>query len=228
MKTKKYWILAVVTAVFIPSIWLCIQGVVKAEQSVEDKKNENQNIINTTDKFVSIDVSKIKFVGKGRDTLVGLPGVHVLVEEINPEAQKYGLTKQALQTDVELQLRRYGIKVISEEEMLRTKGMPYLYIRLNCVIRDPSSAISIEVKLEEIALLTTRYPVMACSNATTWEKCIVAIVGVLKIETVREDVRDLVNEFINDYLAANPKKEPVEKKPKEEDNTSSVVPMPAH
>jgi hypothetical protein len=208
MRTKKYWISAVVTAVFIPAIWLCIQGVVKAEQSVEDKKNENQNIINTIEKSVSIDVSKIKFVVKGRDTLVGLPSVHVFVEELNPEVEKYGLTRQLLQTDVELQLRRYGIKVISKEEMLRTKGMPVLHINLNCVIRDPSAAISIEVKLQEIAFLTTRYPVMACLDATTWEKRSVAIVGLLKIETTREVIHNLVNEFINDYLAANPKEQP--------------------
>lgn len=211
MRTKKYWILAVVTAAFIPAIWLCVQGVVKAKQSVEDKKNENQNIINTIEKFVSIDVSKIKFVGKGRDTLVGLPGVHVLVEEIKPEAQKYGLTKQALQTDVELQLRRYDIKVLSEDEMLRTRGMPELYVNLNCVTNELFTAINIDVKLQEVALLTTRYPVMACLDAITWEKCSVAIVGLLKIETLREEVHNLVNEFINDYLAANPKEQPTKK-----------------
>jgi hypothetical protein len=82
---------------------------------------------------------------------------------------------------------------------------------LNCVIRDPSSAISIEVKLGEIALLTTRYPVIACIDAITWEKCSVAIVGLLKIETLREEVHNLVNEFINDYLAANPNEQPTKK-----------------
>jgi len=205
MKMKKYWLLAIVSGAFIASMWVLVQCVAKAEQTIEDKQTENQRIINTKETFVSIDTSKIRLGVKGRDTLVGLPGVYVLVEELSKEAQKYGLTKQALQTDVELQLRRYDIKVLSEDEMLRTHGMPELYVNLNCVTNELFAAINIEVELQEIALLTTRNPVMACVDATTWEKSYVVIVGLLKIENVRENVRDLVNEFINDYLEANPK-----------------------
>jgi len=211
MRSKKYWFLGVVTSAFFISMWAFVHGANKIDKPIEDKKTKDERIVHKEGSFVTIDTSKIEPVSKGRDTLVGLPGVNVLVEELNPEVQKYGLMKQALQTDVELQLRRYGIKVLSEDERLRTRGMPSLYVRVTCVIHEPFAAVGIEVKVQEIALLTTRYPVMSCIDAITWEKSCVVIVGVLKIETMRENVHDLVNEFINDYLASNPRERATKK-----------------
>lgn len=218
MTSKKYWILAVVSSAFVTSMWSFVLVGAKTHNSIEDKKTKNDRVINTESHFVTIDISKIKHIGKGRDTLLGLPGVHVSVEGLNAEARKYGLMDQVLQTDVELPLRRYNISVLSKEEMLRTRGMRELYVKLNCVTNELSAAVNIDVKLEEIALLTTRYPVMACVDATTWEKSCVLIVGVHKIATVREDVRDLVNEFINDYLTANSKEHPTKKNLTESNN----------
>lgn len=72
---------------------------------------------------------EIKVVTMGKETLVGLHGVHVLVDGIEPEVEKLGLTMAKLQTDTELELRRYGIKVISKEERSQRKGpTPCLYV----------------------------------------------------------------------------------------------------
>ncbi len=51
-----------------------------------------------------------------RESLRGIPGVYVLIEHLNPDAESDGLTRTQLRTDVELKLRLAGIKVFTREE----------------------------------------------------------------------------------------------------------------
>jgi hypothetical protein len=53
---------------------------------------------------------------EAKEVLAGLDGVRVVVEGVRPEAEKYGLTQQLLQTDTELRLRQNGIRVLTDEE----------------------------------------------------------------------------------------------------------------
>lgn len=52
-----------------------------------------------------------------KDILAGLEGVQVSFENINPKVEKYGLTRQLLQTDTELRLRQHGIRIFTDEEV---------------------------------------------------------------------------------------------------------------
>jgi len=189
--------------------------------------------------------------------LRGIYVVKVLVEGMNPEVEKYGLTQQLLQTDTELRLRQHGIRVgtslQSEEEKafkraeqkinerisltwlaancaesdqeflkyasagIRLSELLYphllsaseqlntLYINVNAIVFEENgrAAFSIKVALQEISYL---YRNGTMAVADVWEKnCIAGCsTGRLK-EYVRECLRDFVDEFINDYLAANPK-----------------------
>jgi hypothetical protein len=47
-----------------------------------------------------------------RDTLRNVTGVHVLIEELDPTTVQAGLSKEQIQTDVELRLRMAGIQVL--------------------------------------------------------------------------------------------------------------------
>jgi hypothetical protein len=51
-------------------------------------------------------------VSLGKESLKQLGPVRVLVEDLNPDLIKDGLDKAQLQQDVELRLRRSGIKVL--------------------------------------------------------------------------------------------------------------------
>jgi len=68
--------------------------------------------------------SQFTYITDQKDTLKGLHGVEVVVENPGPEVEKHGLTRQQIQTDVELKLRLAGIKVFSEKERLLSAGMP--------------------------------------------------------------------------------------------------------
>ena len=61
-----------------------------------------------------------------RATLQGLKGVHVVVEDLDPDVERDGLTQKQFRTDVELRLRKGGIRVLTREQRRTTPGHPYL------------------------------------------------------------------------------------------------------
>jgi hypothetical protein len=75
----------------------------------------------------------------------------------------------------------------------------------------PVAGGSITVELHENVLLL-REPKRVCLGATTWSKSGQMVVGEGRIKDLRGYVKDFVNEFINDYLAANPKDHSTKKK----------------
>jgi hypothetical protein len=68
-----------------------------------------------------------------RATLRGIEGVNVAIESLEPEVERAGLVRQQIETDVELRLRKAGIRVLTEEERQGTPGAPYLYINVNVI-----------------------------------------------------------------------------------------------
>src|SRR5262245_13145730 len=66
----------------------------------------------------------------GRDSLRGLHGVTVVIETIAPDAQKDGLTEDAVRTAVELILRSSGIRVFTWSENKETLSSPALFVNI--------------------------------------------------------------------------------------------------
>lgn len=130
-----------------------------------------------------------------RETLVGLRAVRVIVEELRPEFEQAGVAKEQVQTDVELRLRKAGIRVIDF-------GSTYLYININSIRDgDYSSAYSIDVQLNQPVLLE-RDKSISCI-ATTWDRGTIEVIPNSRLQTIRDSVGNLVDMFINDFLAAS-------------------------
>ena len=147
-----------------------------------------------------------------RASLVGLKGVYVVVG-IDSGAEKYGLTEQTLQTDVELRLRRSSIKVLSKDEWLKTPGLPLLDITVAVKTHSTPElkgvlAMYIDISFVQSVLLT-RDQTKSSPGAITWRKSGIYLGGLYKIIDSREIVKkDYIDKFINDYLEANPKEQP--------------------
>src|SRR6187551_90320 len=71
------------------------------------------------------------FVSTGRDTLRGLPGVEVIVEGLQPELERSGLTGAAIRADVERRLRDGGISVYASQTANPSLAKAYLYVHIN-------------------------------------------------------------------------------------------------
>jgi hypothetical protein len=75
-----------------------------------------------------------------RRSLRGLQGVEVVVEDMTSMANRYGLTRPQVQTDVEFRLHRAGIRVLTPDEVDSSPGGSHLYININTVFGDGPAA----------------------------------------------------------------------------------------
>ena len=139
------------------------------------------------------------------ESLRGVKKLSVLVEDLNPDLEKDGVTKSQLQTDVEVRLRKAGLTVDGNEG-------PYLYVRVSAVKYEKSTKIEPFYVLGFSVFLNQ--PVTVVSNgvsvyASTWEKGSVAICGLSGLDCVRRHVAEKVDLFLRDYLSVNPPARPV-------------------
>jgi len=138
------------------------------------------------------------------DSMKGLIGVHVIVQEPSKEAEKDGLTKASIQTDVEVKLRLAGIRVLTREETLKAPGKPYIYVNVD-TLRNPSFpfyAYNVRVELFQEVESVVRAGVMV--SGITWQNTRVGSVGASNLREVRDDLKDDMDKFVNDWLTANP------------------------
>jgi len=139
-----------------------------------------------------------------RQSLVGLKGVYILIEDINPEVERDGLSRVTRQTDVDLKLRQAGITVYTREQSFSVPGSPYLYLAVNILkTRSGLYAYAVALRLAQSVTLS-RAPHVTVTGAT-WHSGAVGVVGGANLSQIRDAVRDVVDQFLNAYLAANPK-----------------------
>jgi hypothetical protein len=146
-------------------------------------------------------------------TLKGLKGVNVVVEAI-PGLERFDptqQTRQQIQTDTESRLRQNSIKVLTEQEWLKSlessEDCSLLYINLDVRVPEeiPLFTYNILVELKQEVLLV-RDMTKVCL-AATWDRGWSGLTGRSPVKKdILENVKDLVDIFINDYLAVNPKK----------------------
>lgn len=144
-----------------------------------------------------------------RKTLAGLQGVYVLVEELQPNIQKYAknfdLDKSSLQKSAEARLRETGIRVLGREEWLKTPGRPVLYININTHEQEKYwFAYNIQVELQQVAAMEANPAIK--SLVGTWSVNMAGMVNIGTINVLQDRVKNLVDIFIKAYLAVNPKK----------------------
>ena len=138
--------------------------------------------------------------GQGADAanLAGVTRLHVAIEEVGEDAERAGLTKARLQTDVEQWLRQKGISVEA--------GAPaQLYVDIDTESASSGSyAYGIDIGLREPATLQrTGKPVMA----EIWSDGSVGTGSSAKLASViRDKLRELLDGFATDFVAANPKR----------------------
>jgi len=203
MKTNRYFVIAVVAVLIPAAVWIVAEAGVKSEPSVKNNESVKQNAEypyltpEDYENFYRI-VKKSRIVSRNQvNILKGLGAVRVLVEELTPMAEQLGLTRQALQTDVELLLRKYGIEI---EKNPKTRN---LYITVS-VMRNEIGVISFKISVEfsDIVILVRNPEII--TSASVWQTGGYGTVGRDNFKEIRATVEDFVKIFINDYLAANP------------------------
>jgi hypothetical protein len=136
-----------------------------------------------------------------RQVLRGLERVHVVVKRLKPEIELDGLYRSTLETDVELTVRMAGLKVLSEEEALQTSGTPDLCLKVNILKCSSGYVYNIGLSLEEKVTLMRRSVEISAPTLRIWEQLGIAS----RLSDIRDAVRDLLEEFVKGWQAANQK-----------------------
>ena len=149
------------------------------------------------------------------EPLKGLKGIHVLSERTENIAEKVGLTKELLTIDTELRLRKAGIKIFSDAECNLDKDCAKLILAVTTVEQSEEYAHSFNINIQLYQGVTLTRDVNISLLASTWSKTATgfASANLLK-KSIREQIGDCVDEFINNYLAANQEEDKDDKKKK--------------
>jgi hypothetical protein len=134
-----------------------------------------------------------------RLTLRGIPGVSVVVEELQSGLEKYGqkrgLQREQIKADAESVLRKAGIPVLTYDQWLKTPGRPFLYIVVNTHEYEKYwYAYDVRVELKQRVLLETNPSVVAM--ATTWSMNMTGNTHIGKLGEVKENLEAFMEKFI--------------------------------
>jgi hypothetical protein len=143
------------------------------------------------------------FITTGRDTLRGLPGVEVAVEQLEPELERDGLTGAAVRADVVQRLRAAGVAVYASQNENPSEAKPYLYVDVNGVRLGGQNlyAIAVQVQVRQ----TLRSPVTSSNivDAMTWDARTVLAVRRSDLASVRTIIQEYVDHFIDDWKSVH-------------------------
>ena len=141
-----------------------------------------------------------------QQTLRGLPGVMVTVEPLLSEVERDGLLTAELRTEIEQQLRRAGIRILTAEERERTPGKPLFYVNITMWKGRHRGAMlylfSIRIELQQEVFLA-RDPALR-RLVPTWHVGSVGMASADRLRSIHSFVSDFVTQFIHAYRAVNP------------------------
>lgn len=150
-------------------------------------------------------VSASQFAASDRYGLRGLKGFYVQVDSLPYDVEKRGLLRQDLQRDAELRMRKAGALVLTREQAAESPNAPRLRVRIltSKVHNAPYYAYTVAVNFGQAATLTRDSSIMV--DAITWSKVGMGMVKTKEVDEMRNIVGELVDEFLNAYLAENPR-----------------------
>jgi len=122
---------------------------------------------------------------------------------LDADTENAGLNKTQLQADVELRLRKSGIHVLDKA----FPTSPFLYVSLTSLKANegPFYATNINVQFHRLGTFG-KEPELSIYGAV-WSKEMLRIQPSQNFRTATRDaIGELVDIFMNDYLAANPPK----------------------
>lgn len=143
-----------------------------------------------------------------RSTLAGLHGIGVVVEEIQPNIQKYaakfGLSGAQIRRDVVQKLQEGGIRVVEGNEWLAIPGRPVLSVTVNTHETEKYwYAYDIKMEIYQLAVLEANPQVKTLAG--TWSISLTGLANTGNLNLIRQDVGVLAGRFVQSYRAVNKK-----------------------
>lgn len=113
------------------------------------------------------------------------------------------LTPSSIRQQSVNQLVQADLNYVSDEEVHSSADIPFLYMHINMMEMDNGLVpFSIELRFYQPVKLVLNRDLQ--TSASTWETGMVGLVSLDQIPVISEAAADLVNEFIDDFIASNP------------------------
>ena len=141
-----------------------------------------------------------------RRTLAGIQGVNVVIEEFQPNIQKYvqkaHLERDHIKNHVEALLKKEGVPVLNYDQWLKTLGRPFLYVTINTHEYEKYwFAYDVRVQLRQKVLLEVN-PEMV-TMADTWGISMTGTANIGRLGVIKETLDFLIGRFGEAYRSAN-------------------------
>jgi hypothetical protein len=134
-------------------------------------------------------------------SLSRLAGVEIVVEDLSPDLQHLGLSDLTLRTDVELQLRQAGVRVLGQVAACDT--LPCVYVHVTATTGPRLSAYFVHVGLQQMVNLARDSSLVF--SVETWhaEGRVGMVTGGEMPGRVLDAIRSEVAQFVNAFHNAN-------------------------
>lgn len=137
-----------------------------------------------------------------KESLRNIGSLYVVVEKTQPDFESAGLSTDLIKTDVELKLRLAGIHILEKHQI--TAMSPWVYVNVNSFFDNDLGVFAFNVSLgiwQPVKLERNNISVFA----STWATGSTGRVGLEAVRSVRQQIKDVSDILINDYLSVNPR-----------------------
>ncbi len=130
--------------------------------------------------------------------------IAVIIQDLDPDAVRDEFNVELIRTDIEVELRKAGIRVVDRAQLDDSSGRPYLFLVVSTLKGTLNTyTYSMELRFHQNASLT-RNPDVTLS-VSTWNRSVIGSERGNRLPLLRDKIKEMLQPFINEYLAANPR-----------------------
>ncbi len=148
------------------------------------------------------------FALSSKESLRGLKGVEVLVEEVGADLEDYNITTSQVLVEVVSRLKKAGIEVLSseEDEKIQPLRKPYLAVKISSYKTKQGFALAIQIGLNQLVWVRGAPELRKTSFfAPTWYTTFVGWASTSRISDIHDVLNGLVDKFTGAYWEVNSK-----------------------
>jgi len=138
-----------------------------------------------------------------RHTVAGLKSLHLELTLRGDDLQSFGLDEVALRPETEAKLAAAGFVLVDAEGSRHVPGVPWLFLEVSTLKADDSKGYAWLLRLKLLQRACLERDPQVCESVATWESQRFGSVGRRRVKTLRDDVADIVNQFVTAWQTAN-------------------------
>ena len=136
----------------------------------------------------------------------GLPGIYVFADKLPEALQSSGVLDVELESDVEIQLKKAGIRILDRPEALALRGKPFLHVQIVGAKLPDQPVYSFLVIAALVQRVVLERDPSATGFARTWMGSNFNASGERELKPqIKASVAHVADQFIKAYRSANPK-----------------------